>query len=112
MLSDPRLTLVNADARNYLLASEQKFDVIISEPSNPWISGISNLFTYEFFALARNHLAADGLMSQWFHTYSMSESDLKTVLKTYTEVFPQVSIWSTFFGDLVLIGSMTPRFKM
>ncbi len=109
VLFDPRLRLVIADARNHLRTTGKLYDVIISEPSNPWISGISNLFTREFFALALRHLAVGGVMSQWFHTYSMSEADLRGVLATYRSVFPYVTVWTPQLGDLVLIGGRTPH---
>ena len=79
VLSDPRVNLIVADARNYVLASEQTYDVISSEPSNPWISGVSNLFTKDFFELARSHLAPSGVMVQWLQTYNMSTLDVRTV---------------------------------
>jgi hypothetical protein len=101
--------LILADARNFVLARHQTYDVITSEPSNPWISGISNLFTQDFFELARARLAPGGIMAQWFHTYNMSTDDLKTVLHTYQTVFPHVSVWMPMPADLILIGSADPH---
>jgi len=109
VLFDPRLRLLITDARNHLRTTDKLYDVIVSEPSNPWISGISNLFTQEFFTLALRRLAVGGVMSQWFHTYSMSEQDLRSVLATYRSVFPYVTVWAPQLGDLVLIGSRTPH---
>jgi spermidine synthase len=105
ILLDPRLRLVQADARNLLLTTQEEYDAILSEPSNPWITGIANLFTEEFFAIAKNRLAPDGLMAQWFQTYGMSEADLKSVLHTFRAVFPHVTVWSPQLGDLLFIGS-------
>jgi spermidine synthase len=105
ILLDPRLRLVQADARNLLLTRREEYDAILSEPSNPWITGIANLFTEEFFALAKNRLAPDGLMAQWFQTYGMSEVDLKSVLHTFRRVFSHVTVWSPQLGDLLFIGS-------
>ncbi len=109
VLSDPRVRLVTADARNFLLATHDRYDLIVSEVSNPWISGISNLFTWEFFALAKSRLNPGGVMSQWFHTYSMSEPDFRTVLRTFADQFRFVSVWRTLPGDLVLMGSDEPH---
>jgi len=109
VLADPRVRLVTADARNYLLAAERRFDLIVSEPSNPWISGISNLFTAEFFELAKSRLSDGGLMSQWFHAYSMSADDLKSVFWTFADTFEHVSVWRPLPGDLVMIGSRQPH---
>lgn len=109
VLLDPRTRLLHADARNYLHTTDRLYDVIVAEPSNPWISGVSNLFTREFFHLALQRLALGGVMSQWFHTYAMSAEDLRTILATYERVFPYVSVWVPQVGDLVLIGTRTPH---
>lgn len=109
VLDDPRVELVTADARNFLMASSQRYDLIISEPSNPWITGVSNLFTDEFFKLAKSRLTPGGVMTQWFHTYGMSNTDLKIVLKTFDDNFEHVSVWSPVFEDLILIGSDEPH---
>lgn len=109
VLSDSRVDLIVADARNFLLAEAQTYDVITSEPSNPWISGVSNLFTRDFFKLARTRLAPGGVMAQWLQTYSMSVQDVKTVLHTFQTVFPHVSVWMPMRGDLILIGSNEPH---
>jgi spermidine synthase len=109
VLNDARVRLVTADARNYLMASPDRFDLIVSEPSNPWISGIANLFTDEFLQLARSRLQPGGIMTQWFHVYSMSDADLKTMLKTFDDNFEYVSVWKIQAGDLALIGSDKPH---
>lgn len=108
VLDDPRVELVTADARNFLMASDDRYDLIISEPSNPWITGVSNLFTDEFFKLAKSRLNPGGIMTQWFHTYSMSNADLKSILKTFDANFSDVSAWSPIFEDMILIGSDQP----
>jgi spermidine synthase len=105
VLRDPRSRLIVADARNFMLAPGEAYDVIVSEPSNPWVSGVSNLFTIDFFKLARKRLAPDGLMIQWFHTYGMSVEDVKCVLNTFASVFPNMSLWLPMAGDLILVGS-------
>ncbi len=108
VLDDPRLLIEPADARNFLLTTEEPFDVILSEPSNPWITGVANLFTHEYFTLARERLAAGGIMAQWFQTYGMSNDDLKSVLRSFADAFPQVSVWSPQLGDLLFVGSLEP----
>jgi spermidine synthase len=109
VLADPRVNLVTADARNYLMSAPQHYDLIISEPSNPWISGVANLFTDEFLKLAKSRLSPGGVMTQWFHIYSMSDADLKTMLKTFDDNFAHVSVWRIQAGDLALIGSDQPH---
>lgn len=105
VLKDPRVHLVIADARNYLLSAGATYDVIMSEPSNPWITGVANLFTREFFEVLRRRLAPGGVLCQWFHIYNMSTDDAKSVLHSYSDVFPHVSAWQTMDSDLLLIGT-------
>lgn len=105
VLTDPRVTMVTADARNFMLATNEQYDLIVSEPSNPWISGVSNLFTAEFFALAHQRLRPGGIMTQWFHTYSMSAGDFRAILGTFYAEFPFITVWRTLPGDLVIMGS-------
>jgi spermidine synthase len=105
-LNDPRVNLIVADGRNHLALTNRQYDVIISEPSNPWISGMANLFTREFFDLAKGRLRKGGVMCQWVHAYSMSSIDFKTIVRTFHAVFPNAALWEASFGnDYLLIGS-------
>jgi len=108
VLDDPRTALHLADARNFLHASEKRYDVIVSEPSNPWISGVANLFTREFFELTKSRLTDGGILSQWIHCYNMAPEDLRGIIHTYQSVFANVSLWMPTRGDLILIGSDKP----
>ncbi|MEW6358748.1 MAG: fused MFS/spermidine synthase [Planctomycetota bacterium] len=106
---DPRLKIVEADVRNYLLVTDETFDVIISEPSNPWIPGAANLFTKEFFTLGRSRLAPDGLFCQWVQLYGLAPSELRTVLRTFRQVFEYALVFETMEKtDLVIVGSRGP----
>jgi len=105
VLEDPRLVLRVADGRNHLLLSDRRFDVIISEPSNPWMAGVSSLFTRDFFFLARSRLAPGGLFCQWAHIYNMHPGDLRTVLAGFTDAFPAAALFLVNEGDLLLVGA-------
>jgi len=108
-LSDPRLNMVVDDARHFVLTTRNTYDVITAEPSNPWISGVSNLFTKEQYQAYKERLNPGGLMFQWAHIYDMSEEDLKTVIGTFRSVFPHTTMWQDTFGrDLFLLGTETP----
>ena len=110
-LDDPRLRLVMGDARSELRRQDQPYDVIISEPSNPWITGVANLFTQDFFELAASRLAPDGVFAQWFHLYGMSEEAAREVVATFRHVFPHVVAFND--RDLILLGSARPiRFSL
>ncbi|HSG80604.1 MAG TPA: fused MFS/spermidine synthase [Gemmatimonadota bacterium] len=105
-LEDPRTRVTVADGRTFLLLEDRRFDVIVSEPSNPWMSGVSNLFTREFFELARERLAQDGIFGQWVQMYGMSPQNLRVLLRTFQSVFPQSFVFNTIpYTDLLLIGS-------
>lgn len=105
VLKDPKLNLVIEDGRNYLLSHQKKFDVIISEPSNPWMSGVASLFSQEHFTVMRDRLDAGGIACQWFHLYSMRPEDIRMVVRTFHSVFPEVHIFQTSPGDILLLGS-------
>lgn len=107
-LDDPRTRLVVGDGRSHLMLSQQQYDVIISEPSNPWIAGVAALFTREFFEGAKARLAPGGLICQWAHTYTISERDLKSIVATFTSVFPNGTAWMVNDNDLLLVASADP----
>jgi len=103
-LQDPRVILRVADARNYLLVTPDRYDVIISEPSNPWMAGVGNVFTREFFRLGYKKLKTEGIFCQWLQLYKISPESFKTVLTTFHSVFPYVYIFQPQEKDLVLVG--------
>ena len=107
-LEDPRMLLRVADARNYLLVTPDFYDVIISEPSNPWMAGIANVFTREFFQLGSDKLKPKGVFCQWLQLYKISPESFKTVLRTFHAVFPHVYVFQPHDKDLVLVGFKTP----
>lgn len=105
ILHNPRFKVKIDDGRNALLASPAKYDMILSEPSNPWIAGVSSLFTEEFYRISKSRLKAGGIFCQWFHLYKMQPSDVKMVLRTFFSVFPHGNIWQANGVDLMLLGS-------
>lgn len=110
VLTDSRVRLFKTDGRLLLLTSPERYDLIISEPSNPWIAGITNLFSVEFYRICEGRLAPGGLVCQWFHLYNMAPSDIKMILKSFYSVFPFGSLWSSGNGgDLILIGQKEDR---
>ena len=105
VVDDPRFTFRIADGRNHLLLTEEPYDVIISEPSNPWMAGVSGLFTRDFFSLARERLTPDGLFCQWAHIYNLSEEDLKTIVAGFTDVFEDTALFLLSEADILLVGA-------
>ena len=113
-IDDPRTHLVVADGRTHLALSRRQYDVIVSEPSNPWMAGVAALFTKEFFEAARLRLADHGVICQWVNTYDISSADLQSVVATFTGVFPHATLWLAGDGDLMLVGSpdaMEPKLE-
>jgi len=106
ILEDPRVRVIPTDGRNYIMATPRLYDLIISEPSNPWIAGVASLFSKEFYAVAKEKLKPNGLLAQWIHNYSMSPDDFRMVLRTFTEAFPHVTMWNMQESDFLLIGSL------
>ncbi|MBI4429498.1 MAG: fused MFS/spermidine synthase [Ignavibacteriales bacterium] len=104
-LDDPRLRLHVDDALAYLKLTQNSYDVIISEPSNPWIAGIGNLFTVEFFRECEKKLKPDGIVLQWFHLYEMDDDLMKLVIRTFHSVFPHVTVWQAQSTDIMIVGS-------
>ena len=81
--------------------------MIISEPSNPWIAGVAALFTREFFEAARDRLAPGGIICQWAHTYNISDPDLRSIVATFTSVFPDGTVWLVGGDDVLLVAAST-----
>jgi predicted membrane-bound spermidine synthase len=106
--TNSRVRIRREDARTVLKLDPQKYDVIISEPSNPWMAGIGSVFSREFYHLAASRLKPGGLMAQWFHLYEMDDDTLNLVLRTFTKVFPHLEIWDAGGTDVVLLGSARP----
>lgn len=111
-LSDPRLRVILDDARTVLRVNPARYDLIISEPSHPWVPGVANLFTREFLTLGRERLRDDGVFVQWLQIYQLSTDSMRSVLATFQEVFPHVTVFriqgAAKGKDLILLGSRAP----
>jgi len=107
VLEDPRskVRIHIDDGRNFVQSTPQLYDVIVSEPSNPWIAGVANLFTVEHYRHCREKLAPGGVLCQWCQTYSMTRDDLLMILRSFLSVFPDATVWMSNVGDLLLLGS-------
>lgn len=107
-LKSPRVNVIVEDGRHYLRTTQAAYDIIISEPSNPWLSSSARLFTREFFLLARQRLSPDGVLVQWVPLYGLSPVQFKTLLRTLVEVFPNVAVFRVSASDLVAVSSIAP----
>jgi SAM-dependent methyltransferase len=104
----PKVRIQRGDAYRTLLRSTGTYDVIVSEPSNPWVTGVEMLFSQEFLQAARDRLSPGGVYAQWFHLYEVDERSVELVLRTYASVFPHVSVWFAQGPDLLLLGFDRP----
>jgi spermidine synthase len=102
-LANPKVQVYLNDAREFLLTSRKQYDLIVSEPSNPYRVGVANLFTKEFYAAASSKLANGGLFVQWLQGYEVDEETVKIVLRTLSTVFPKVEMWQSESGDMLLL---------
>jgi spermidine synthase len=102
---DPRAQFVIDDARAFFASRRDTFDLILSEPSNPWVSGVSGLFTTEFYERVRSHLADDGVFAQWLHLYEIDDELVMSVLSAINDHFGAWSIFSISKGDILIVAS-------
>ncbi len=107
-LDDARTRLVRGDGRTHFSFTSRRYDVVISEPSNPWMAGVAALFTQEFFQTVRGRLAPGGIFCQWAHTYDVTDTDLRSIVATFRAAFPDGTMWLAGDGDLLLVGSTAP----
>jgi len=107
---EDRLRIINNDGRNYLASTPERYDVIVAEPSNPWITGVSNLFTLDHFVKAKQALRTDGIFCQWVQLYELSPERVKVIFRTFAEAFPHVMVFSAEKNgiDTILLGSQQP----
>src|SRR5262249_53985319 len=108
VLTNPKLLVAVEDAKSFLQLADQNYDVIISEPSNPWMAGVAAVFSREYYESCAARLRQDGIIAQWMHTYETTDETLSLVLRTFLSVFPYASIWQPAVGDLILVGSARP----
>lgn len=109
VLYDPRIDLRIDDARYQLLVGDSNWDLIVSQPSHPWKSGASNLFTGDFFELVASRLAPGGIFGQWINLFRMDVATLRSLLGTFFDVFEHGFVLiNTEAGDLLVFGSNSP----
>ena len=108
VLANRKVSIHIADAREALLATRNRYDIIFSEPSNPYRAGIASLFTQEFYRAAKARLETGGIFAQWLQTYDVDSQTVRTVYATLSSVFPHVDTWTTDSGDLLLVATHDP----
>jgi hypothetical protein len=109
-LDDPRVHLHREDGRAWLALAGRDYDVVISEPSNPWMAGVASLFTLESFTTMRDALREGGVACQWVQGYLLGEERFRTILRTWLRVFPRsfATLSQLHTTDLLLVGWRGP----
>ena len=113
VVNDPRTRIVYDDARHFILTTDEKFDVITSDPIHPWVKGAASLYTREYFEHVKAHLNPGGVVTQWVPLYQSSEDVVKSEIATFFEVFPNGTIWTNQYAsgrgyDIVLLAKNEP----
>ncbi len=103
--ADPRGTIVIDDAKTFFTARGRRYDIIISEPSNPWVSGVSSLFTREFYRRIRSHLAPGGMLVQWIQLYEIDASLVASVMRALGEEFAHYAVFAPSDHDLLIVAA-------
>ncbi len=105
VFTDPRSRVFIEDAKAFFSTHNQKYDIIASEPSNPWVSGVSSLFSEEFYQLVSRHLTRQGILVQWFQAYEINPTLVASVLQALTKTFGNYAIFAANDMDMLIIAS-------
>ncbi|HEV2847006.1 MAG TPA: fused MFS/spermidine synthase, partial [Thermoanaerobaculia bacterium] len=108
VLSNPKVHRYSGDGREFLLTTKEQYDIIFSEPSNPYRAGIASLFSQDFYRTAVGRLRPGGIFVQWLQGYEMDAHMLRIAYATLTSVFPSVESWHVHFADMLLIATAEP----
>ncbi|MEZ5543830.1 MAG: hypothetical protein R3F10_01270 [Lysobacteraceae bacterium] len=108
--TDPRSNIVIDDAKAYFAGQQGGYDIIISEPSNPWISGIGSLFSREFYQFIPRQMKPDGLFVQWVQLYEINDELVSSILNAMTPAFGDYAAWISNGVDLIIVA--TPAEKL
>jgi spermidine synthase len=106
--TDPALEIRIADGRHELMRSEERFDLITLEPPPPAAAGVVNLYSRDFYELARGRLTDGGILAQWWPITTQNDEDSQSLVRSLVDVFPYVTLWTTELHEMMLVGSMEP----
>lgn len=109
MMENPKVRILVSDGREAILTSRDEYDLIVSEPSNPYRMGIASLYTHEFYQAVADRLAVGGMFSQWVQAYEVDTQTIRTIYATLGSVFPVIETWQTKAHDLLFVCSMEEK---
>ena len=108
-LENPKVNTHVIDAFKFYIKNDKKYDIIVSEPTNPWVVGVENLYTQYYYELLEQSLVDDGVVAQWMQSYAINKKIMATVMKNMGEFFPFVKAYRTSGGDILLLGFKEER---
>jgi spermidine synthase len=106
--NDPKMDIRLRDGRRELLSNNETYDIITLEPPPPSASGVVNLYSSDFYKLAQERLNSNGIVAQWLPLPTQNDEDTQSLVKSFIDVFPYASLWTTELHEMLLIGSMDP----
>lgn len=104
--SDSRSHVFTEDARTYLSSSRRRYDIIVSEPSHPWVSGVANLYSSEFYMLVKGHLSDEGVFAQWLHLSRNDPVLVASVVAALSSQFSRFAIYNTNERDILILATV------
>ena len=105
VFDDSRASFALDDARSHFAAQRERYDLILSEPSNPWVAGVSGLFTTEFYAHVRRFLAPHGIFAQWIHLSETNDGLVLSVIRALAENFPAYTLYAVANKDILIVAT-------
>ena len=105
VFDDPRATFALDDARSYFASQRERYDLILSVPSNPWVAGVSGLFTTEFYAHVRRFMAPHGIFAQWIHLSETNDGLVLSVIRALAENFPDYALYTVANKDILIVAT-------
>jgi spermidine synthase len=106
--ADPRVELRLRDGRRELLANPDEYDIITLEPPPPSAAGVVNLYSTDFYLLARRRLRPNGVLAQWWPLATQNDEDSRSMVRSFLDAFPHASLWTTELHEMLLLGSPDP----
>src|SRR6185295_13031237 len=103
----PKVSLHHTDGFKFFTRTRTPLDVVVSEPENPWVAGVENLFTPDFYELVASSLKRDGVFVQWVQLYELSPDLLSMILSNVTQVFPNARLLLIGAADVAIVASMS-----
>ena len=107
--ADPRSHIIIDDAKAFFARSSARYDIIVSEPSNPWVSGVASLFSDEFYDRIRNYLTDDGVLVQWIQIYEIEPELVGSIIRALGRHFPNYEIYAADTGNLLLVATRSNK---